>query len=118
LTQKRTLTSAIQYAIWDLEGELVWDVNQSKYVNPSGYSGSFSSAPNSWARQIVSEANSNAIAGNLYGVRVLQLWSGTTPIQDQLTIVPTPTAAMAGLGLIAGLAVAGYIKRRRENDRI
>ena len=35
--------------------------------------------------------------------------------QDQLVLVPTPDASLAGFGLLSGLACAGVIRRRRSD---
>ena len=105
--------TALQDAIWKIEGET-----------------KLSTTPTIIAlRDKLITAANNAVGGSwgntIGNVRVMQLWTsqdtvGTQggKVQDQLVLVPTPSAAIAGMGLLASLAVVGYIKRRRANDRI
>jgi hypothetical protein len=116
---------ALQLAIWYSEGELF------SGTNGAGTRISANSRSSRWlgtsadavaARALFEYANSIQHNGNLYGVRVLQLWAydGTQGnggfnafAQDQLTIVPLPPAAYAGLGTLAGVIGLGYVRRRR-----
>lgn len=97
-------TSALQSAIWFTEGELQW------------------SSLNSTAQSLVTWAN-GANNGQLNGVRVLRLWETRTPNgqggwnfggqhQDQLTLIPLPPAAWAGLSTLAGVGFVGVMRRR------
>lgn len=89
--------SALQYAIWTLENESFTSV----------------SAPiTALANSFVSWATSNATVGNFYNVRVLNLSTGSTLNQSMLTLVPLPTAAWMGLGLLASAAGVSYARRR------
>jgi hypothetical protein len=55
----------------------------------------------------------------LGNVRIMQLWTSPTlrtsdfKAQDQLVLVPTPSASLAGMSLLSGLALVGWIKRGR-----
>jgi hypothetical protein len=119
-TANRKLASSLQYAIWRLEGEL-----NSAYNNPDGSNSGVNkdSVVLQDADKMYNWAVSNA-NGSLYGVRVLQLYTGfnaTTETysgnsQDQLTlVVPTPTAALGGATL-AGMVV--YVSRSRRRQEL
>ncbi|MEI7657082.1 MAG: hypothetical protein WCK33_03345 [Phycisphaerae bacterium] len=92
-------TNAIQNAIWAAQGQITLSTLTGDSL-----------ALYNWAKN-----NSNG----LKGVRVLRLWtvnnngvySGAG--QDQLTMVPLPPAAYAGLGTLACLLGAGHIRRRK-----
>ena len=98
-------SSALQLAIWKSEDE-----NVNVGSNP------LAAALFNWA--------TGAANGSLYGVRVLRLWqnrSGTDgnytysgEHQDQLTLIPLPPAAWAGLSTLAGVGFVGYIRRRKN----
>lgn len=91
-------SSALQYAIWKSENES---------VSVSGL-----------AAQLYNWANGVNHQGSLYNVRVLQLWQNpdfTGHSQDQLTIIPLPPAAWAGLSTLAGVGFVGYIRRRKNS---
>ncbi len=92
-------THALQDAIWFEEGEIA--------TLPAGL-----------ATDLWTWAGSNN--GTIGIVRVLRLWTNpdlTGNSQDQLTIapvlVPLPSAAMAGLPVLLGLAGFGVCRRRR-----
>ncbi|MEI7657083.1 MAG: hypothetical protein WCK33_03350 [Phycisphaerae bacterium] len=93
-------TDAIQNAIWAAQGQ----------ISTTSLTGD-SLALYNWARL-------NSSAG-LKGVRVLRLWTTNTngvysgASQDQLTMVPLPPAAWAGLGTLACLVGASHLRRRR-----
>lgn len=78
--------------------------NEAYYANPAQlpYSTSFTSAqfPNGVTPQ---DSDANPTGFILSGEAVL---------------VPTPQAAMAGMSLLAGLGVVGYVKRRRQNAEL
>lgn len=93
--------AAIQDAIWYSENEL------------GSISGSALAIFN-WAA-----ANNDAA---LHGVRVIRSWTSIDAngnysgnAQDMLTIVPTPTAALAGFGTLAGVGMLGAVRRRRNS---
>jgi hypothetical protein len=93
-------TKAIQEAIWHSENEL----------------GSVTGL----AQQVYDWADDNYTDGELYDVRVLRLWTHPTDrnannyAQDQLTLIPLPPAAWAGLSTLAGVGFVGYIRRRKN----
>jgi len=93
-------TDAIQNAIWAAQGQ----------ITVSSLTGD-SLALYNWAR-----ANSSS---GLKGVRVLRLWTTNTngvlsgASQDQLTMIPLPPAAWAGLGTLGCLLGASHIRRRK-----
>jgi len=96
-----TDVTAIQNAIWFSEGEL----------------NSISGA----ALLIYNWANlGTTIVPGSEDVRVLRLWTNWNAssgysgfAQDQLTLIPLPPAAWAGLGSLAGVAAFGMIRRRK-----
>jgi hypothetical protein len=51
---------------------------------------------------------------------VLRLWANYSNgqfsgnRQDQLTLIPLPPAAWAGLGSLAGVMAIGYVRRRKQ----
>lgn len=107
----KDVTSALQLAIWRSEDE-----------TDSSYSGlSLSTAMTNAADAMYNAANTWASgnAGNFLGVSVLRLYfrdangnnAGNT--QDQLSFVPLPPAAYAGLGSLVGVLGFGAIRRRR-----
>jgi hypothetical protein len=93
-------TDAIQNAIWAAQGQ----------ITVASLTGD-SLALYNWAK-----ANSSA---GLKGVRVLRLWTTNTngvytgASQDQLTMIPLPPAAWAGLGTLGCLLGASHIRRRK-----
>lgn len=90
----------LQNAIWYLEGELT--ANQI----------SSSSVGWAWAQAALSAVGSSTDIGN---VRVLTLTdSAGNPAQDMLVLVPLPTAAMIGFGLLSVIGVVGTLRRRRN----
>ena len=103
-------TSAIQHAIWSLEGEITLDANNRV---------------DQLAQLIVNWGMAND--HGLQGVRVMRLWTNRSGsngnytysgfAQDQLTLVPLPPASLAGLGMLAGVASFGVIRRRKLNAR-
>ncbi len=101
------LASALQLAIWLSEGEI---------LNTTTWDG-LGDATTRTAAQQMYDAAALATAqrsGDFYGVRVLRLYGidgGNS--QDQLTIVPLPSAGWAGLSTLAGVGVVGYIRRRK-----
>lgn len=109
----RQETSAIQHAIWALEGEITLDL----VVSHHNYTDQLANLIVNWAN-----ANNN---GALMGVRVMRLWTNRSGsagggytysgyAQDQLTLVPLPAAAPAALGLLASLAGVRAIRRARQ----
>lgn len=93
-------TDAIQNAIWAAQGQ----------ITVASLTGD-SLALYNWAK-----ANSSA---GLKGVRILRLWTTNTngvytgASQDQLTMIPLPPAAWAGLGTLGCLLGASHIRRRK-----
>ncbi|MEI7657084.1 MAG: hypothetical protein WCK33_03355 [Phycisphaerae bacterium] len=92
-------TDAIQNAIWAAQGQIA--VNSLTGDSLALYN---------WAR-----LNANG----LKGVRILRLWTTNSSgvysgaSQDQLTMVPLPPAAWAGLGTMVCLVGASHLRRRR-----
>lgn len=105
-------TRALQIAMWYLEDEYT----ALELINPWGEYNQNTLAQNyvNWA---IAQA---AVDTTDYGVRVLSLWSAWGPNgghgdrQDQLTIIPLPPAAWAGLGSLAGVMAIGYVRRRKQ----
>lgn len=97
-------TQALQLAIWLIEQELT--------------QAQFDAQGNALAAHLVAWANGGANYPVGYGslVRVLRLTSinDGSVRQDQLTIVPLPPAAWAGIGSLAGVAAIGYVRRRKQ----
>ncbi len=93
----------LQLAIWSLEGE----------ITPA-----FPLTITARAQAMINWATTNQTG--LGGVRVINLRAvdaNGNPtgghLQSQLTIVPLPPAAFAGMGTLAGVIGLGYIRRRR-----
>lgn len=89
---------SMQRAIWHSEGEL----DGSEYTNDA-----LAVALYNWA-----VANNDGTLGN---VRVLNLWANaahTQFAQDQLTLIPLPPAAWAGLSALGGVFGMRYVRRR------
>jgi len=92
---------ALQDAIWSLE-----DVS----ANTSG-------ATANMAASLAAKANASSWT-TIGNVRVMQLWTSQATVntqggqvQDQLVLVPTPTSAMAGFSLLAGLGLLGLRRK-------
>jgi hypothetical protein len=90
---------ALQNAIWAFEGE--------------------SSGSSAMKAALMVQANANAQVGNLYNVRVMQLWTSESAVnthagrvQDQLVLVPTPGPAAAAFGLLGAIGLFAWYKRR------
>lgn len=114
------LTEALQLAFWYSEGELRNSTNPTTGVFSNATNANNAYNSNTLAQSLFAwAADSNNNLGRDWGVRVLQLWAQdatgayTVFRQDQLTIVPLPPAAFAGLGTLAGVIGLGYIRRRR-----
>lgn len=132
--QASGLVSALQFAIWYLEGEFnnnpggVTSATSASFPGQNIGSGALNTAYKNVAADMVNWALANA-NGSLYNVRVLQIWgydgSGsrtdasnyTVNVQDQLTLIPLPPAAFAGAGLM-GLVAFRAIRRRRAVQSI
>jgi hypothetical protein len=105
-------TRALQRAIWFLENEIG---NAGDGISDADFEGdSLAHALYLWA--VAHDT------GDIGSVRVLRLWSQFDPAtntysgnrQDQLTIVPLPPAAWAGIGSLAGVAAICYVRRRKQ----
>lgn len=114
------LTEALQLALWYSEGELRTSTNPNTGVFGNATAANNAYNSNTLAQNLFAWASdSNNNLGRDWGVRVLQLWAQdatgayTVFRQDQLTIVPLPPAAYAGLSTLAGVIGLGYIRRRR-----
>jgi hypothetical protein len=90
---------ALQNAIWAFEGE--------------------SSGSSAMKTALMAKADANSVAGNLYNVRVMQLWTSESAVnthagkvQDQLVLVPTPRAVTAALGLLGCIGLFAWYRRR------
>ena len=92
LAKTHAMARDIQWAIWEIEGE--WTMTaDSKYDD---------------AKDLITDA---AAAGwtDIHDIRVLNLWTGTTDMQDVLVKVPVPAAVLLGM---LGLSVAGVKLRK------
>jgi hypothetical protein len=105
---RTTSATALQLAIWNLEGELVGTL-QTAYDS------------NTQAQNWVSEANTAVASGGswfgqgLGNVRVLNLTDGLgNDVQSLLVLVPLPPALLSGLGLLVGLGGIGVLRRRNR----
>jgi len=101
--------SALQLAIWRLEDEISNTTNWDNLGNAD---------VRALAAILYNAATAAAAAngsGDFYGVRVLRLYTlGGVNSQDQLTLIPLPPAAWAGLSTLAGVGFVGYIRRRKN----
>ncbi len=116
-----TDANKLQAAIWQLQGQNLGIANQYYNYARDAVDGSapINSYPSSWG-------SSKNVWGNTIGnVRVLNLYWATsrsgfaagTDAQDQLTIVPTPNAALAGVALLGLLVVKGRMIVLRSHHR-
>jgi hypothetical protein len=127
INDPRGITSALQHAIWRLEGE------QSNFSALSTAYQPVALAMYNWALEATDGDGTADVpgfqSGALGNVRVLNLYArNTSPgphfgeynlnAQSQLTVVPTPTATLAGASLFFGIAAYSYLRHqtRRECD--
>lgn len=108
--------TALQLAIWKIEQELV-PTGGSGAADLSDRFNSLSVNYNALAKQFYDDAVANAGTG-IGQVRVLNLTitSGGSVSQRQslLVMVPLPSAAWLGLGMMSVLGVVGVIRRRKR----
>ncbi len=101
----RDQTRSMQRAFWVLENEL--SATSSEFTGDARAVNYYN-----WAM--------NPANGDTTGVRVLRLWATYVNgvyggfRQDQLTLIPLPPAAWAGLGSLAGVMAIGYVRRRKQ----
>lgn len=138
---RRQWAAALQTAIWFLEGELlksgVDGPTGTYYQNTStdishlrdrAGTGSFSTGSTDWINEKAADfldlANNAVATGAWSGlghVQVLHLWKNgadtyANKAQDQLVVVvPLPSTAWAGLGMMVGLGVFAASRRRRRS---
>jgi hypothetical protein len=105
-------TKALQRTIWFIEQEIG---DPSNGITTADFQGdALALALYNW-----SLAHDTGTIGD---VRVLRLWnrnadgSDGSRAQDQLTIVPLPPAAWAGMGSLASVMAIGFVRRRRHNS--
>lgn len=108
-TNRKNSASALQRAIWAIEGELT--VNQLSGAARDIYDTAIAAAGTG--------------TGNIGNVRVMNLYTLTTnqagdvvrtEIQSQLIMAPLPSAAFLGLGLMSAVGAVGAIRRRRRSE--
>lgn len=98
-------TRSLQRAIWFAENE--FDGSESEWQGDTRAQNYYN-----WA-----VANND---GDFHGVAVMRLWANYSngefsgARQDQLTLIPLPPAAWAGLGSLAGVMAIGYVRRRKQ----
>jgi hypothetical protein len=94
----------LQTALWLLEGELT---ESQVDHSTAGY-----------AWYLLANSSSEAANFGLGNVRVLVLTDTTTGAnrQDVLVMVPLPSAALLGLGLMTAVGAFGLIRRRRNHS--
>lgn len=112
-THRRVSATALQLAIWYFEEELDAGGGQADLHDEFN--------ANQQANDWVDEANdwlNNHEGAGIGNVRVLNLSlvtrEGETLRQDVLVLVPLPSAALLGLGLMSGAGAFGLIRRRRR----
>jgi len=91
----------LQDAIWLLEDELT-----STQINHS-------TAGWAWAQAAISAVGSSTSIGN---VRVLTLTDSNGNHQDVLVMVPLPSAALLGFGLMSAVGAVGILRRRKNHS--
>lgn len=96
---RTTWANALQDAIWHLEGEI-------SAPGATSLAGRLVTAAQNWV---------TANGDNLRGVRIMNLTQNGVLRQSQLALVPLPTSAYAGLGLLAGLGLVGVLRRRNRS---
>jgi len=94
----------------ELQAALWWFQGKQSYGNYPSLSGNIFYEEAITALGGVDQAD--AANNGRYGVDVLQMWSGATPAQNQLVLVPD-TGATAGL-FAMGLTVLGVARRRLQ----
>jgi hypothetical protein len=100
---------SLQRAIWRIEDEL--DGTETEWLNDSRAQDYYDFATDPANHQ-----------NNFRGVAVLRLWNASNPItgvysdhrQDQLTLIPLPPTAWAGIGSLVGVMAFGYVRRRKQ----
>lgn len=97
---RTTWANSLQDAIWYLENEL------TTAPGSGSLAGRLVTAAQNWV---------TANGDNLRGVRIMNLTQNGVLKQSQLALVPLPTSAYAGLGLLAGLGIFGVIRRRNRS---
>jgi hypothetical protein len=93
----------LQNALWFLEDELTssqMDHNSVAWT---------------WAQAALSAVGSSTDIGN---VRVLTLTDSSGNHQDVLVLVPLPSAAVIGLGLMSVMGVVGMVRRRKHRTNL
>jgi hypothetical protein len=93
----------LQDAIWLLENELT---NSQISTTSAGYA---------WAQAALSAVGNSTSIGN---VRVLTLTDSTGNHQDILVMVPLPSAALLGIGLMSAVGAFGIIRRRKNQSSV
>jgi len=103
----------LQKAIWYIEQELYAD----SWVSTGDLS-DFDADYNRYTRVAWDAVHVDETWSGVGNVRVLQLWnSDGENAQDQLVLVPIPSAVLAGLGLLACLLGYTWISRARTRRR-
>ena len=97
-------STELQDAIWYFQGQIPTPADGATYV--------------SWTLDSLHDTTSQALAnsGGAYNVGALDMYSGNTPAQDQLTMVsslPEPSQAVAGGVLIGAGGIVWLIRRRK-----
>jgi len=111
--------NALQLAIWALQGQSGGSQNAYYYyaLDAVDLDSSLSNVLNVYGDTNL--WNNGVTNFGIGGVRIANMIysdaNGTNGVnaQDQLVLVPTPTASYAGMGLLSGLACVGLLKKRR-----
>jgi hypothetical protein len=128
IATRQVSLDGLQLALWILEQEAVF-VNSAYRRNNGNANGTPIGNAAVWnmANTLVAAANSNAVANNFYGVKVMQLWKTAlldldpansnaapdTNVQDMLITVPEGGSTFAVLMFGIGAVTASRFRFRR-----
>ena len=108
----------LQEAVWYIEQEIgFWDGDTSEDSDGKDFDDSYGGnryLKVAWEAVHGTASTDPTWTDGIGDVRIMQLWDGTKLAQDQLMLVPLPSAAYLGLGLLGGMMFVRRLRRRRS----